>query len=100
MAIWVPNLDWILENRTKAKAPIVLKLALGIQAFFLIAPSRPTGPLQGNGETLAYLGLWAAEAAVLLALWNMKRWPVIALGLYAVVHAAIAVPQYLAMTTR
>ena len=97
MAIPFPTLDWILERRTKAPTPGILKAAIIVQGFFVMGQTRPTGTITGGSQALTYFGLWAVEAAILVALWNMKRWPVVILAAYALVHA---VPHYFATTPR
>ncbi len=100
MAISFPTLDWILERRTKAPTPGILKAAIIVQGFFVMGQTRPAGTITGGSQALLYFGLWAVEAAVLVALWKMKRWPVVILAAYALLHAVTAMPRYFATTPR
>jgi hypothetical protein len=101
MALPFPMLDWIFERRSTAPTPLVLKVAIVIQGIFVIVGhTRPAGTITEASQGLLYFGLWAVEAAVLIALWKMKRWPVLVLAAYALVHAVTAMPRYFAATPR
>ena len=96
MPIAFPTLDWILERRTEAPTPIILKVATIVQGIFLISQTIP--PDFNHLQALVYFALWWVEAAILIALWKMKRWPVLILATYALVHALTAMPRYFAKT--
>jgi hypothetical protein len=98
MSFWM--FDWVLERRTPAPTPLVLKVAIVLQGIFLLGQTRPAGMITDLSQVLLYGALWIAEAAVLTALWNMKRWPVILLAVYALVHLVTAMPHYFAVTPR
>jgi hypothetical protein len=100
MALPIPMLDWIFERRTTAPTPIILKVAIVIQGIFVIGQTRPAGLITEGSQGLLYFELWAVEAAVLIALWKMKRWPVLVLAAYALLHAVTAMPHYFAATPR
>jgi hypothetical protein len=100
MAMPFPTLDWIFERRTKEPTPGILKAAIILQGIFVMGQTRPAGTITGGAQALMYFGLWAVEAAVFTALWKMKRWPVLILVAYALVHAVTAMPHYFATTPR
>jgi hypothetical protein len=92
--------DWILERRTATRTPSILKVAIVVQGVFLLFQTHPAGMIANLSQVLLYGTLWIVEAAVLAALWNMKRWPVVVLAVYALLHAVTAMPHYFAVTPR
>jgi hypothetical protein len=98
MSFWM--FDWILERRADAPTPLILKVAIIVQGILVVSQTRPAGMITDLSQILLYPTLWTVEVAVLVALWKMKRWPVIILAVYALLHAATAMPHYFAVTPR
>jgi hypothetical protein len=101
MASW--TLDWILKRRTNAPTPTILKVAIVVHGtfagIFVIGQTRPAGTITDGSQALHYFFLWAL-VTVLVALWKMKRWPVIVLAVNALIHAVTVMPHYFATTPR
>jgi hypothetical protein len=98
MSFWM--FDWVLERRTDAPTPLILKVAIVVQGIFVVGQTRPAGMFTDLSQVLLYPALWIVEVAVLVALWKMKRWPVIVLAVHALLHAVTAMPHYFAATPR
>jgi hypothetical protein len=98
MSFW--TLDWILDRTKAAPTPVVLKVAIVIQGLFIVGQVSPHGVITDQSQVLLLVGVTLAMLAVLVPLWKMKRWPVIVLIVYAVWHAARAMPWYFARTDK
>lgn len=98
MSFW--TLDWILDRNTKAATPAVLKVAIVIQGLLVLNGIRPAGVFTNASQVFVFVGAGLVVSAVLVALWKMKRWPVIVLAIYAALHAATAMPWYFERTPR
>jgi hypothetical protein len=84
----------MLERRSSKPAPMVLKVVVVIQALFVA--SRLLRALREGPSFGVVSGVLALAAFV--ALWNMKRWAVVVLGVNAIGGAVTTLPGYIAAT--
>jgi len=90
-------LDARLDSRpkgTKAPTPPILKVAIVIQGLLVVGEVSPHGGIADQSRLFVLLGVTLVVLGVLVALWKMKRWPVIVLLVYALLHAVRAIPWY------
>jgi hypothetical protein len=83
----------ILKKKNDIKTPLILKLSIIFQLLFLIGP---ISKIISANNAIDFASIIAAilQIVSLIAIWNMRKWGLVAFVIISILGVAISFPEF------
>lgn len=83
----------ILKKKNDIKTPLILKIAIILQIFILLGPSSKVISADSAIDLVSVIAA-VLQIVTLIAIWNMRKWGIIAFVVIAILGVAVSFPEY------